>query len=162
MYASLALQRAHGAAFRPAKRLLPSLVGAAALLAITLLPAIARADDQDVIDYRQHIMKTMGAQMTLISQILQKKAPPEDLATFTQILAISATTARGAFMPNVAGGKSKPDVWTNWADFSRRLDALVAGTDDLAKAAKSGDVTATASKVAALGCMGCHDVYMQK
>lgn len=138
------------------------MAGAALLAAITLLPAIARADDQDVIDYRQHIMKTMGDQMTLINQIIQKKASADDLATFTQILAIAASTSKSSFMPNVAGGKSRQDVWSNWADFSKRMDELVASTDDLAKAAKSGGLTAAASKVATLNCMSCHDMYMQR
>jgi cytochrome c556 len=162
VHVSLALKHPQGLVSRFAGRLLPLVACAALLCAITLLPAIARADDQDAIDYRQHVMKTLGDQMTLINQILQKKADPGDLGTFTQILAIAATTARGAFMPNVAGGRSKPNVWSNWTDFSKQLDALVTSTDDLAKAARAGGVTAAASKVAALNCMSCHNTYMQK
>ncbi|HEX4050447.1 MAG TPA: cytochrome c [Steroidobacteraceae bacterium] len=139
-----------------------ALVAATALLATSIAPAIARADDQDAIDYRQHVMNTMGEQMVLIDQIIQMKAPADNLATFAQILAMTATTAQGAFKPNVAGGDSKPSVWTSWPDFSKRLDALVASTADLAKAAKAGDSSALASKVAALGCMSCHDIYEQK
>ena len=141
---------------------LVSYVAGAALLAAIVLPTTVRADDQDTIDYRQHIMKTMGEQLTLINQIVQQKAPPDDLATFTQILALSAATAKSAFTPNVAGGDSKPSVWANWADFSKRLDEVVLSTADLAKAAKTGGVTAATPKVAALGCMSCHDTYMQK
>jgi cytochrome c556 len=137
-------------------------LAAAAAVATTLASGIARADDQDVIDYRQHVMNTLGEQMVLINQILQKQAPADNLATFAQILAMTAATAQSAFMPNVAGGDSKPAVWTSWADFSKRLDALVAGSADLAKAAQGGDTAAVAAKVSALGCMSCHDVYMQK
>ncbi|MGH8142067.1 MAG: c-type cytochrome [Steroidobacteraceae bacterium] len=163
MYEGLALNRphTHGRASRRATRFILCLAGAV-LLAAIILPTIARADDQDTIDYRQHIMKTMGQQMILINQIIQRKAPADDLATFTQILALNATTAKSAFMPDVAGGRAKPDVWKNWADFSKRLDELVASTSDLAKAAKAGGVTAAAPKVLALGCMGCHDMYRQK
>jgi cytochrome c556 len=137
-------------------------VAAATVLATILAPAIARADDQDVIDYRQHIMNTMGDQLLLINQIINKQAPADNLATFAQILALTASTAPSAFKPNVAGGDSKPSVWTSWPDFSKRLDALIASTADLAKAAKSGDPSALASKVAALDCKGCHQLYMQK
>lgn len=164
MSVSLAVRRTQSPAFplaRLARRLVPYL-GAALLAAIILAPTIARADDQDVIDYRQHIMKTMGDQMTLINLVIQKKASPEDLATFAQILATTATTAKSAFMPNVAGGKSKPNVWTNWNDFSKQLDQLVASTADLAAAAKSGGLTAVTSKAATLNCMSCHNTYMQK
>lgn len=138
------------------------LLAAMPLLAAIIAPAMARADDQDSIDYRQHVMNTMGEQMVLINQIIQMKAPADNLATFAQILALSATTAQSAFKPNVAGGDAKPSVWTSWPDFSKRLDALVASTADLAKAAQAGNTPALASKVAALGCQSCHDVYEQK
>jgi cytochrome c556 len=153
--------KTHPTAFRHAPRW-TGLLAVAAMLATIVVPAVAHADDQDAIDYRQHVMNTMGDQMVLINQILQKQAPADNLATFAQILAMTAVTAQGAFKPNVAGGDSKPAVWASWPDFSKRLDALVASTADLAKAAPAGDSAAVASKVAALGCMGCHAVYMQK
>ena len=161
MSVRLALKRIRSPALPHARRLL-SYLGAALLASIILAPTLARADDQDTIDYRQHIMKTLGDQMTLINLVIQKKAAPDDLSTFAQILATTATTAKSAFMPNVAGGKSRPNVWTNWADFSRQLDQLVASTADLATAAKSGGIAAAAAKVATLNCMSCHATYMQK
>jgi cytochrome c556 len=137
-------------------------VAAALVLAANILPAIARADDQDVIDYRQHVMNTLGDQLVLINQIVHKQAPADNLATFAQILAMTAATAQSAFKPNVAGGDSKPTVWTSWPDFSKQLAALVASSADLATVAKTGDVSAVAAKLPALGCMGCHNTYMQK
>ena len=139
-----------------------TLLAAMLSLAAIVAPWAARADDQDTIDYRQHVMNTMGEQMVLINQIIQMKAPADNLATFAQILAMTATTAQSAFTPNVAGGDSKPSVWTSWPDFSKRLDELVASTADLAKAAQAGNTAAIASKVAALGCQSCHDLYEQK
>ena len=138
-----------------------AILAGVALLATLITPLVARADDQDTIDYREHIMSTMGDQMVLIGQILQKKAPADDLAVYAQILAMTATTAKSAFMPNVAGGKAKPNVWTAWPDFSKRLDELVVSTADLAKAAKTGDTAAVGSKATSLGCKGCHDTYRQ-
>lgn len=161
MYDSCVLNPPHGIASRHAFRW-TVVVAAAAMLATIIVPAIAQADDQDTIDYRQHVMNTMGDQLVLINQIVQKKAPADNLADFAQILAMTAATAQSAFKPNVAGGDSKPAVWTSWPDFSKRLDALVASTADLAKAAKAADTAALASKVAALDCAGCHQVYMQK
>lgn len=164
MYDSSSLNPSDGIACRRASPWM-AFVAAAAVVATIAAPAVARADDQDVIDYRQHVMNTMGDQLLLINQIIQKQAPADeaaDLGTFAQILAMTATTAQSAFKPNVAGGDSKPSVWTSWPDFSKRLDALVASTADLAKAAKSGDTSAVASKVAALDCMGCHQLYVQK
>jgi cytochrome c556 len=136
----------------------------AALGAVLLaagLGGVAVADDQDSIDYRQHIMKTIGEQAASITMILQHKAPAENLATHAKLLALSAATAKKAFEPKAPGGNSKPEVWSNWSDFSKRLDAFVAATDDLAKAAASGGVAAAGAKSqAALACTGCHDQYM--
>lgn len=130
-----------------------------ALLTVLSVSGPAQADDQDVIEYRQHIMKTMGEQMAIIGMMLQQKIPAADLATHAQVLAISAKTAKMAFETKVQGGDAKPDVWTKWPDFAKRLDALVVATDDLAKTAKNGGATATGPKVQALACKGCHDTY---
>jgi cytochrome c556 len=123
--------------------------------------AVAHADDQDVIDYRRHIMHTMGEQVAMLDMILQQRAPATGLATHAQILAITASTAKKAFEPKIAGGEAKPEVWAQWPDFSKRLDELVAVTDELAKTAKGGNVTATAPKLKELTCKACHDTYRQ-
>jgi cytochrome c556 len=121
---------------------------------------VARADDQDVIDYREHIMSTLGEQAAAIGQILQQKAPADNFAVHVQILAITAATAKKAFEPKVPGGEAKPDIWAHWPDFAKRLDDLTAATADLAKTAKAGGIAAAAPKIqAALTCKSCHDTY---
>ena len=132
-------------------------MGAAAFVAAT-----AHADDQEVIDYRQHIMKTMNEQMAAIQQIVQKKAPADNFATHMQIVAVTAATAKDAFTAKAPGGRAKPAVWVNWAEFSKRLDELVASTAALAKSAKESGVQATAAKLGTLKCQGCHDVYREE
>lgn len=131
-----------------------------AFLALSLTALPGRADDQDVIDYRQHIMKTMGEQMGAISMILQNKAPPDNLAVHLKVLAITATQAKSAFQPKVPGGDSKPGVWTDWQDFSHRLDELVSATADLATAAQHESVSQVGARMqSAPKCKGCHDTY---
>jgi cytochrome c556 len=125
----------------------------------TLLPVSGFADDQDVKDYRSHVMKTLGEQMTALSQISKGKAPAADVATHAQVLSITASTAKIAFTPKVHGGEAKPEVWDKWDDFSKRLDEMVAAADELAKTAKQGGVAAVTPKLSTLGCKGCHDVY---
>jgi cytochrome c556 len=128
-----------------------------------IFPAGVRAEDQDAIDYRRHIMATLSEEAAALGQILQKKAPAEDFATHAQILAITAATAKKAFEPKAPGGDAKPAVWTNWSDFAKRLDDLTAATADLAKTAKEGGTAAAAPKVeAALTCNSCHDTYREK
>ena len=124
------------------------------------LPLLAHADDQDVIDYRQHIMKTMGEQQSALEEILAQKAPPDGFLIHLQILAITAGTAKKAFEPKVAGGQAKPDIWAHWGDFAKRLDELTASTAELVRLAKESGMAATPPKIKdALNCKGCHDTY---
>lgn len=152
-----------------AKRVTVMLAGLASLGALAL-SATALADNQDTIDYREHVMKTMGAQVGAIELIVQSKAPADvnsNLATHLKILALTASTAKAAFKDNVPGGEAKPDIWSGGglaADFSKRMDELVANTAALQKSA--GD-TPNASEVAGklqsvLTCKGCHDQYREQ
>jgi cytochrome c556 len=138
---------------------LNGLPGRLAVITLACVAGAAQADDQDVIDYRRHIMKTMGEQVAVLGMILEKRAPASDLATHAQVLAITAATARMAFEQEIQGGDAKPEVWTKWADFSKRMDALVTATGDIAKSAKAGGVTPVAPKLQALNCKSCHDTY---
>ena len=134
----------------------------AAFIGTSLVSVSAFADDQETIDYREHVMKTMGEQIAAMNQMRQGKIAADNLAVHAEILAVTATTAKNAFTPKVAGGKAKADVWANWQDFSKRLDDLVAATSDLAKAAKSGGMAAVGPKLqSGLPCKGCHDTYRE-
>jgi len=121
---------------------------------------VALADDQDVIDYRRHVMKTIGEQLGAIQLILENRVPADNLAVHLQVIAATAPQAKGAFTSEVAGGRSKPEVWANWEDFSQRLDRFVAGAQELAQAAQAGDAPAAAARLpTTLDCKGCHEVY---
>jgi cytochrome c556 len=129
------------------------LVGAA-------LPSSSFADDQDVRDYRSSVMKSMGEEVAALNQIAAGKAAATDVAVHADVLRITAGLAKVAFTEKVPGGQSKPEVWTKWDDFSKRLDEMVAATTDLAKTAKQGGVAAVTPKLNGLSCKGCHDEYM--
>jgi len=146
-------------AARPGSAYLGTFAAALALCA-TICTTSVQADDQDVVDYRRHIMKTLGEQTAVLGMMIREEVPSEDFATHVRVLAVAATTARKAFEPNVAGGDAKPDVWAHWPDFSDRLDQLVAATEALAKTAQEGGMAAAAPKLqSALNCKSCHEVY---
>ena len=138
---------------------LPRLAWAGIAFVGTLLPVGAFADDQDVRDYRSHVMKTMGEQFAALNLIIKGKAPADDVAAQVEALSITASMAKVAFTPEVLGGRSKPEVWGKWDDFSKRLDEMVAAAADLAKTAKQGGVAAVTPKLSGLSCKGCHDDY---
>lgn len=128
--------------------------------ALLIATTVGRADDQDTVDYRKHIMKTMGEQVASINMILQQKAPPDNFIVHVKILAVTASTAKKAFEPKVSGGDAKPEIWSNWADFSKRLDALVATTAEVAKLAQAGGIATAGPKIKSdLPCKDCHDTY---
>ena len=138
-----------------------AIVKGLALAALAVMSAAAVADDADSIDYRRHVMISLGEQLAAIDLIVAKKAPPNAFATHVKTMAIVATQAKLSFQPQVAGGKSKPEVWSNWVDFAKRLDAMVAAGDELAKAAKDGNAAVVGPKIkTAMDCEGCHKVYM--
>ena len=119
-----------------------------------VLPCVSFADDQDVRDYRSHVMKSMGEEVAALNQIAAGKAAAADVAAHAEVLRITAGLAKIAFTEKVAGGQSKPEVWSKWEDFSRRLDEMAASTTDLAKTAKQGGVAAVTPRTECLGLQG--------
>jgi cytochrome c556 len=129
---------------------------------LALLAADA-PNDKDVIQYREDVMKTLDEQSAALGQMASGVVPSDAMATDMQILALTASTALKAFTPKVPGGEAKPDVWANWADFSKKMTDFAQTTAQGAKAAQqSSDAALTALVDIANGCKGCHDMYRQE
>lgn len=125
--------------------------------------AVAMADDQDVIDYRELIMKQLDAEATALGMIVAGQIPPDALSLEAKSIANGAQAALKAFEPKVPGGEAKPDVWAKWPDFERRMQEFAKKSAAMAKVSESGDVAAvTGMMVEALPCKECHDVYRNK
>ena len=77
------------------------------LLALALLPLGSIADDQDVIDYRRHIMETLDAQVRALGMIMSGAIPDDNVVAHIDIIAQTAATALKAFEPKVEGGDSQ-------------------------------------------------------
>ena len=136
---------------------------AAPILALSLLPASSIADDQDVIDYRRHIMETLKAQTAALGMIMSGAIPDDNAVAHMDILAATAATALKSFEPKVEGGDAKPEVWAQWDDFSSRMNDFAAKTADMAKTAhEKGKDEALLQVMDALTCKQCHDTYRVK
>jgi len=137
-------------------------IGAALAVLSLGAAATAVAEDQDIIDYRLHIMKTLAAEVSLIDLIVQKKVPSDSVAAHARILAVVATSSKPAFVPKQPSAHAKPVIWANWSDFSSRLDAMIVSAEELAKSAQTGDVTEVEARLQAAKatCKGCHDIYV--
>jgi cytochrome c556 len=132
-------------------------------VAVVALQTNAYADDKDVIEYREHIMNTLNEQAGALGQILSTAVPADNAAAHLDILALTAATALKAFEPRVPGGEAKPEVWSDWADFSRRMNEFARNTSEAAKIAKErGTDAALANILDQLTCKACHKVYREE
>jgi cytochrome c556 len=131
------------------------------LVASTMIVgSLAHADDKDAIEYRQHIMKSLNAQAAILGQIVSGAVPDDNVAQHLDILALLASTAKKSFEPKVQGGESKPEVWSEWADFSKRMDEFSKKSAEAAKIAHTqGGQAALANMLDVLSCKSCHDKY---
>src|SRR4051812_4109116 len=84
---------------------------------IALMPMVGHTDDKDVVDYRQHIMKSLEQQTAALGQILSGAGPTENTVAHMETLALTASIALKSFEAKVPGGAAKPEVWKDWADF---------------------------------------------
>jgi cytochrome c556 len=133
-------------------------------MAAMFLPAVVSADDKDVIDYREHIMKTLDEQSAAVGMILSTAIPPDNTVAHLQAIALTAQIALKAFEPKVLGGEAKPEVWSNWADFSKRMNEFAKNTAQVAAQVKQNpDDAGLGEKVVdALSCKSCHEVYRKE
>jgi cytochrome c556 len=139
-------------------RLLKSIQGIA--IAVALAPAEAHADDKDALAYRKHIMSTLNEQSAALGMILSGAVPDDNFVVHLEVIALAAKTALKAFEPKVQGGEAKPEVWTNWPDFSKRMNEFAQDSDRIAQLARDkGQDAAVPVIMDALPCKSCHDIY---
>ena len=133
--------------------------GAVVLLAFcwTLCP-MGHAAGPDDVDYRQNVMKTLGAQVEAMEMVLQGRAPAHDLEHHLAALAATSSQVLPAFEPAALGGNAKTAVWDDWDDFSKRAGKQADGLAALRDASTSAEFFADWVREA-LHCSGCHDAY---
>jgi cytochrome c556 len=127
-----------------------------------IAPAFA-AENQDVIDYRQRVMRTLDVQVAALGQILSGATPDDQVVSHLEVIALAASQALKSFEPKVEGGESLPVVWTKWDDFSAKMKDFEQKTAAAAKTAKEqGKDAALTNILDALRCKDCHDIYRKK
>jgi cytochrome c556 len=127
-------------------------------------PQKPSADEAEgIIFERQQIMQQLDKDTEKLGSIVAGELPPEQLAATTSAIAKGAKESMAAFEPNVPGGRAKPIVWSNWADYSQRLQGFAEKSAAMAKAGETGDVAVVTSLMGdALPCKQCHDIYREK
>ena len=147
--------------------LMKSAAKRARLATVTMLilsaPAAMGSDDQDVVTYRELIMKQLDAEAAALGMMVSGQIPADALSLEAKSVANAAQAALKAFEPKVPGGEAKPEVWAKWPDFQKRMQDFAKKSAEMAKVSESGNVAAvTELMVDALPCKECHDIYRNK
>jgi cytochrome c556 len=125
--------------------------------------APAQAEDEDAIEYREHIMNSLNAQAAMLGQIVSYAAPNDNLQAHLDAIALLASTALKAFEQKAPGGEAKAEVWSQWPDFSKRMREFA---DNTAAAAKLGHTAspeeALSNMLDVMDCKGCHEIYREE
>jgi len=110
---------------------------------------------------RMELMGTIAANTKVLGDMAGGKAPFEAAAAATAKANIAAAAAQipAKFEPQATDpvSEAKPDIWTNWADFVAKSEALLVQAEAL-------DTTSLESVQAGMGgiggtCKACHSVY---
>lgn len=141
-------------------------IAAAVVLAAAPVRAAdpAAGGDEGAIQYRQHLMGSIGGDMGAIGDILKYGLPfPQNVAVHAQNLARSAGLIPSAFERRVVSGPTdaKPEIWQQHEDFVDHAKKLEAEAKKLEQVAGSADRAAIGRQVKAVGeaCGGCHEDF---
>lgn len=143
-----------------------SLLIAATTLAMLAAPTFAD-EAENMIKYRQAIMKAIGGHSGASSQIVRGKVDAwDDLATHANALAALNADLVRLFPEGSDFGetRAKEAVWADPDKFARVANDARDATAAFAKAVKAGkrEEVAEAFKAVGQACKGCHQDFRQK
>jgi len=138
----------------------------AKLLTVLSLPFLTlgavHGQEEDPVLARQLIMQALDEDAEALGMIVARAVPPTKMAEHAHNVAKHAKESYESFKVNAPGGRAKPEIWTNWDDYSKRMESFVAKSEEMAKIADTGDINAvTEIMVDAMPCKSCHDVYRE-
>lgn len=113
---------------------------------------------------RQVVMKGNAGHMKALSAVAKGEAKA-DAGTVVHAMALRelSVTIEHLFPQGSGGGESraKPEIWSDWAGFTKAADAFAAATPALVAAAQSGDAGQIGAALGEVGktCGGCHKPY---
>lgn len=124
------------------------------------LQPVDPADVEGVIFERQQIMLQLEKDAEELGMIVAGLAPRDKLAAVARAVANGARDSRSSFELHAEGGRSKPEVWSNWDDYNRRMQVFEARSEEMAKLTESGNFNGVIEIMSdAMPCKACHDVY---
>lgn len=125
-------------------------------------PQLSHTDREGLIFERQQTMDQLQRDGELLGNIVAGLAPRQRLREATRAIADGARDALRDFQNRVPGGRSKPEVWSNNADFMARMEAFARNAEAMAQAGEAGNMAlVTERMIDAMPCKQCHDLYRE-
>lgn len=142
------------------------LVLSAGLISCVALTAHA-AESEDIIKYRQNVMKLQGAHLAAAGAIIQGKVDFKNhLGDHVKALQASTKDVPALFPKGSDFGETKAQdsVWKNSADFQKRAKDTQDKVNALAKAVAANDAANYSArfKDVADSCKACHKDYRKE
>lgn len=142
---------------------------AAVILASTAFVAFAQQPKpEDEIKLRKASYALMGYNFASLGAMAQEKKPynKEEAVKNADFVAMLAPVPKEFFSAGTEKGetKAKADIWSNKADFDKKMERMNMEAAKLPQVARTGDFAALKKQVADTGasCKACHDDYRAK
>lgn len=139
------------------------------ILSLLLLAPLAlrAAEPENIIKYRQNMMKAIGSHTAAAGAIIQGKVDyKKDLAEHARALKALTRDIPGLFPPDSDFGdtKAKNEVWSKRADFEKAAHNAKVKVEAFAKAVQGGNAQTIAARFKDMGegCKACHKDFRQK
>ena len=139
------------------------------VLASTTLAAVAQQPKpEDEIKLRRSAYTLMGYNFSSLSAMAQEKKPynKDEAVRNADFVALLSTVPKTFFGEGSDKGetRAKPGIWSNKADFDKKMENMTSETAKLPQVARSGDLAALKKQVAETNsaCKACHDEYRAK
>ena len=143
-----------------------SILAATMLLTASATPLMAQGDPaEDALNYRLGVFRTMAWSFGPMVAMVKNKMP-YDAALFSQhaerVAFLSHLPLEGFIADSRIGDTtSKPEVWTERAEFETQMDTMINAAEKLFEVSKAGNLDAIRPQFGALGksCKSCHDDF---
>ena len=137
------------------------------LAIISLSTAYAADEPENIIKFRQTVMKGNGAHITNIAAVVKGQVTiTANLVADAQAIADGLETFGKLFPTGTDSGKTNAlaKIWEDRAGFDKALSASQAAAQNMIGATASNDIATIGKALGALGksCGGCHKPYRKK
>lgn len=143
-------------------------LGALGFVLVLLAPmALRAAEPEDIIKYRQNIMKAVGGHTAAAGSIIQGKVNyKHQLADHARALQALISDIPGLFPEGSDFGdtKAKDEAWSKRAEFEKRAQDSKTKVDIFAKALQGGNQQSIGASFKEVGesCKACHKDFRKK